>query len=151
MAQTTELNLAKDSILCVEQENNADLYYLLEGELMVCVSQQSMITALAFIQPGEFIGELSFFDGAPRSDHVIASLPSKIQVIPRDEIQEFFPDWLLKTAKSMTEQIRLTDSVIQARGIRKQGQKEVKTLSIQEQGHYYHLLKNHVEKLAKKN
>jgi CRP-like cAMP-binding protein len=130
----------KDQIICVEGEKTTDLYKLVSGKLMICSRNNSMVTALAYLEPGDYFGEFSFFDGLERSADVIAVEPSTLIKIPDSALRSQFPDWLLKTAKSMTKKLRLMDHVIRTKGIKKQ-KSSIKPLSIEQQTYYYKLLK----------
>jgi CRP-like cAMP-binding protein len=130
----------KDQVICIEGESTTDLYKLVSGKLMICSRNNSMVTALAYLEPGDYFGEFSFFDGLERSADVIAVEPSTLIKIPDSALKAQFPDWLLKTAKSMTKKLRLMDQVIRNKGIKKQ-KTSVKPLSIEEQTYYYKLLK----------
>ena len=42
--------------------------------------------ALTILGPGEFFGEVEFFDGAPASAHAIAHTDCEVLTIPHDEV-----------------------------------------------------------------
>jgi CRP-like cAMP-binding protein len=44
--------------------------------------------ALAILEPGDFFGELEFFDGAPASAHAIAHAECEILSIPHQEMRD---------------------------------------------------------------
>ena len=43
--------------------------------------------ALAILGPGDFFGEIEFFDGAPASAHAIAHTDCEILSVPHGEIE----------------------------------------------------------------
>src|SRR5688572_31801497 len=43
--------------------------------------------ALAILPPGEFFGEVEFFDGAPASAHAIAHTDCEVLSIPHEEVK----------------------------------------------------------------
>ncbi len=129
----------KDQVICLEGQKSRDLFKLVSGKLLICSRNNSMVTALAYLEPGDYFGEFSFFDGLDRSADVIALEPSTLIKIPDSALKSQFPDWLLKTARSMTQKLRLMDQVIRTKGIKKQ-KSAVKPLTIDEQRHYYSLL-----------
>ena len=43
--------------------------------------------ALAILQPGDFFGEVEFFDGAPASAHAIAHVDCEILALPHREVE----------------------------------------------------------------
>lgn len=138
----TIITLEKDQILCREKDQNSDLYLVDEGELMVYVTKNSRVTPLAKIKRNEFIGELSFFDGEPRSANIIALRKCKILCIPKHQIGNFFPAWLIVLSQFITKRIRLTDSVIQEKGIRRKKEPDEIRLSIEEEAYYYKITQN---------
>lgn len=145
MTEETEhgllIELDKDEVLCLEGDENHDLYILSEGKLMVCLRKMSEVTPVAYLNPGEYLGELSYFDKQPRSADVIALEPSVLIKIPISEKKKQFPDWLITIAKSMTHRLRVADDVIRSKGIKRQNVEAIKPLSIDDQGHYFRIIK----------
>jgi CRP/FNR family cyclic AMP-dependent transcriptional regulator len=139
------VSLKKDDVLCIEGEQNNDLYYVHSGQLMICVHKNSMVTPLAHVGPGEYIGELSYFDGLPRSATIIALEPTTLIKIPSHFLKKHFPSWLSMVAQYMTKRIRTLDEVIKDRGIKKKHSTSIQPLTIEEQRHYYELIKNHTK------
>src|SRR4051812_5480731 len=98
-------------ILCKEGEPSDDLYFLKEGKLLICTVMNTQVKVLARIEPGEFIGELSFFDGKPRASHIVALEESVVQKIPKDELMKHLPFWFVEVGKNLTKKIRLLDGI----------------------------------------
>ena len=96
--------------------------------------------SIAYIGQGEYFGELSFFDHLPRSADVIAVEQCQLLKIPGGHLKSQFPTWLLIMAKQMTQKIRMLDSVISNKGIKRQNVETMKPLSIDEQRKIYDLL-----------
>lgn len=103
----------QDEIICREGDPSSELFLLRSGKLLICTVQGTEVKALAEIKPGEFIGELSFFDGKPRSSTIIALEKSTIFQIPKNQIADHLPDWYRFVGKSLTKKIRRIDSVVQ--------------------------------------
>lgn len=137
------VTLKKDQILCLAGDLDTDLYIIHSGKLMVCVNKGTQITPIAYLTKGEYFGELSFFDSQPRSAHVISIEDTSLIRIPVDEKEKQFPRWLLSIAQSLTKKIRRTSDIIRVKGIRKKNVETIKPLSIEEQRHYYQIIKNH--------
>lgn len=127
--QTFETN----QVLCREGDPSSDIYLLKSGKLLACSVQGTKVTALARIQPGEFVGELSFFDGKTRASHVVALEPSKVIMIPKHELSNLLPQWYMQVGKNLTKKIRLLDGVVHESNLRKFGKEEQKPLTIEEQ------------------
>ncbi len=131
--QGYEQKMEKDQVLCREGDPSADIYLLKKGRLLVCSVQGTKVTALARISPGEFIGELSFFDGKVRASHVVAIEPSMVVMIPKHELTNLLPTWYLEVGKNLTKKIRLLDGVIHDSNLRRFGNEDQKPLTIEEQ------------------
>lgn len=114
-------------------EDTSDLYLLKSGKLLVCGVSGTKVTALARINPGEFVGELSFFDGKARASHVIAMERSALTILSKEEIAPHLPKWYVDHAKELTRKIRLLDHIVDESNLRKFGSQNEKPLSIDEQ------------------
>lgn len=131
------------AIVCREGDPSSDLYYLQSGKILICTINGTEVKALARIESGEFVGELSFFDDRPRSSFVVTLEKSTIIQIPKHEIITNLPQWYLEVGKGLTKKIRLLDEVVQHCHLRKFGPDEAqKPLTIEEQRHLYNLLVN---------
>jgi len=60
-----------NEIVCLSGEHSDDLFIIHTGKLMIFVNQGTKITPIAYLGPGEYVGELSFFDKLPRSAHIM--------------------------------------------------------------------------------
>lgn len=132
--------LKKDEVLARAGDIDKRLYLIESGELLICALSGSMITPLAYLRDGEFVGELSFFDGAPRSAYIIALKETTLVEIPEAAIS-LIPNWLITMAKNLTAKIRKIDALIATKGIKRKGSGTLRPLSIEEQRHFYLLLK----------
>lgn len=133
------INVKKDELICKEGDDSRDLYKIVSGKLMICSRNNSMVTPLAHLEADEYFGEFSFFDGMKRSADVIAIENSVLIKVPLGELKKQFPRWLLITAKSMTNKLRLMDNVIRTKGIKKK-KSSIPPLSIDEQRHYLQII-----------
>lgn len=125
-----------NDVICREGDPSTDLYLLRSGKLLICTLQGTQVKALATIEEGEFIGELSFFDGQPRSSHIIALEKSTLFQIPKHEMADLLPEWYLHLGINLTKKIRVLDHVVQESNLRRASEKQ-KQLSIEEQRLYY--------------
>ncbi|GHT94105.1 cyclic AMP receptor protein [Betaproteobacteria bacterium] len=65
------------------------LLFMLAGRLQVVdTNEEGKEVGLAFVLPGDYFGELSIVDGAPRSASVIACENSLVALLPRRQAQE---------------------------------------------------------------
>ena len=140
MEEAQNITIEKDDVLCLQGQETSDLYYVTSGKLLICARSGKMVTPIAYIGQGEYFGELSFFDHLPRSADVIAVEQCQLLKIPGGHLKSQFPTWLLIMAKQMTQKIRMLDSVISNKGIKRQNVETMKPLSIDEQRKIYDLL-----------
>jgi CRP/FNR family cyclic AMP-dependent transcriptional regulator len=129
----SELTFQKNEVICRQGENSSDLMFLKEGKLLICAVHGTQVKTIGRIGPGEFIGELSFFDGTHRAANIVALETSVLSVIPREEIIEHLPFWFVEAGKNLTKKIRLLDDVIQKTNLRKASTEDQKGLSIEDQ------------------
>lgn len=122
-----------NEVICRQGDPSSDLYFLKEGKLLICTVQGTQVKAIARIEPGEFIGELSFFDGKPRATHIVAIERSVVIQLPKDEIFSHLPFWFIEVGKNLTKKIRLLDGIVHSSNFRKIGAEDQKPLSIEEQ------------------
>jgi CRP-like cAMP-binding protein len=120
-------------VLCREGDPSSDIWLLKSGKLLACAVQGTKVIALARITPGEFVGELSFFDGKTRASHVVALEPCEVIMIPKHELSGLLPQWYMQVGKNLTKKIRLLDGVVHESNLRKFGKDEQKPLTIEEQ------------------
>ncbi len=122
-----------NDVICRQGDPSSDLYFLKEGRLLICTVQGTQVKAIARIEPGEFIGELSFFDGKPRATHIVAIERSVVIQLPKEEIMSHLPFWFVEVGKNLTKKIRLLDGIVHSSNFRKIGTEDQKPLSIEEQ------------------
>ncbi len=136
------IKLKKNQLLFKEGSPGRDMFLVHEGELKVFVRNRSQISLLGIITKGEYIGELTFFDGRARSANVLATQETTLIRLPFDEIKNKIPSWLEALAKFMTMKIRLYDLIIQDRGIKRKNVQHISPLSIEEQRKYFRLIED---------
>jgi len=128
------------AVVCREGETSSDLFFLQSGRLLVCTLNGTQVKVISRISPGEFIGELSFFDGKPRASYIITLEKCKMIQIPKHEIADHLPSWYSLIGASITKKIRQLDHIIASSNIRLSQSEESKPLSISEQRIFYELL-----------
>lgn len=138
--QTYPVTLKPHDVLCREGDVETDLYMVVEGELLICVSKGTQITTVARLTAGEFLGELSFFDQRPRAANVIALTPCSLIRIPSVEVRQSFPAWLATVGKELARKVRHHDELIRTKGIKKAKAESIKALTIDEQRQIYAIL-----------
>jgi CRP/FNR family cyclic AMP-dependent transcriptional regulator len=128
-----ELEFEKNEVVFREGDSFSDMMFLKSGRLLICTVSGTQVKALARIEPGEFVGELSFFDGLPRASNVVALEPSVVMQIPKEKVMEKLPFWFIEVGKNLTKKIRLLNDIVHSSNFRKIGAEDQKPLSIDEQ------------------
>lgn len=134
------LDLEPNTVVCREGDPSSELYFLKSGRLLVCTLSGTHVKVISRISPGEFIGELSFFDGKPRASHVVTLEKCKLIQIQKQEIAGHLPLWFTEIGVNLTKKIRLLDNIIHSGSIRRSNAEESKPLSMEEQRSLYELL-----------
>lgn len=147
MPETQNLSLKKDEILFLAEEQDEGLYVIEKGQVMVFVQKGSEIIPVAYLGRGEYIGELSFFDNAPRSASILCMEDTDLKRISPNAMDAHFPEWLKTIAIQLTKKIREGDELIRSKGIRKKNLESIKPLSISEQTRCFKLVDLHKSKL----
>ena len=140
--QGMQLELEPYSVICREGDPSSDIYFLVEGKLLICTLSGTQVKVISRISPGEFVGELSFFDGKPRSGHVLTLEKSKLIRISKSEIVDDLPSWYSQIGISITKKIRHLDQVIQENNLRRSNSEESKPVTIEEQRLIFGLINN---------
>lgn len=92
------------------------LYIIVSGMVKIALpSEDGGEALLAILVPGEFFGELSLFDGQPRSASAVAMAPTETVVLHREEFLSFIkehPSVVLPILSVLSTRLRGADDVI---------------------------------------
>ncbi|MGA7767494.1 MAG: Crp/Fnr family transcriptional regulator [Candidatus Sulfotelmatobacter sp.] len=112
------VRLRADEVLFLAGEAGDGCYRVGEGLLKVTmVSRSGSERILAFLGPGNIVGELSIIDGLPRSASVVAVRPTSLSFLSRAAFQEFtkkHPDIYKSLVTLLAARLRATDGTIAA-------------------------------------
>jgi len=106
----------KDSIIVQEAEEGDSLMVIVSGQVkVVLISEDGKEIILSMLKDGDFVGEMSLFDGEPRSASVIAMKDTTILIIQRNvflkQIEEN-PRIARELLSEMSRRIRRADERI---------------------------------------
>jgi CRP-like cAMP-binding protein len=132
--ETEVLNLKKDEILFLSSDKNSDVYIIKKGEILVFVQNSSQVIPIAYLSSGEYVGELSYFEGKARTASIICTQDCEFIKISTTLLNRNIPPWLKTIGKQLAGKIRTADELIRNKGIRKKNVDSIKPLTIQEQG-----------------
>ena len=106
-------NYASGAVLFHEGEPGDALHVVVEGRVRIAVvSPTGEEATVAYIPPGDCVGELAIFDGRPRSATAIAAERTKTFVVTRDGFVEWLnerPQGALALLETLSLRIRRAD------------------------------------------
>ena len=140
------IRLKKNDIIFAEGESDFNLFYISSGKVMAFLIHGTEVTPVAYFKRGDFVGELSFFDKSPRSASLVCLEETVLKKYNYQKSKNQFPAWTITLAESITKKIRNFDELIKNHGIRRKKTESIKPLTIEEQRHYFGLLKEYKEK-----
>ena len=91
------------------------LYLIEEGSVEISYGEGRGRVILSTLFPGQYFGELSLFDGAPRSATATAVKPSRLMRLDRDDLVDFVnknPAAALRIIAEMSERLRQTNELM---------------------------------------
>jgi CRP-like cAMP-binding protein len=78
------------TVIISEGSTGGQLHVIHEGQVRISkVVPNVGEEALTILQPGEFFGEVEFFDGVPASAHAIAHTDCSVLAVPHGEMRDF--------------------------------------------------------------
>jgi CRP-like cAMP-binding protein len=83
-AATYEADIEAGTVMTTQGEEGKDFFVIVEGVATVSIDGHPVGT----LGDGDFFGEMSLLDGAPRSATVTADSPLIVVVLPRDKFEE---------------------------------------------------------------
>ncbi len=95
-------------------DDGATLFLIQEGAVEITTGDGKQRTVLASLFPGQFFGEISLLDGAPRSATATATKPCVLQALDRDDFLSFIaskPQAATKILSEMGERLRQTNAM----------------------------------------
>lgn len=105
---------SKGEILIKEGAEDKSMFYILSGTVNVFAKSpnRNVKSSVNELVKGDLVGELSFFDGLPRSATLVAKEETEVMIIDRGFFDGLKPDHL-KIIKAMARKIRkLNDRIV---------------------------------------
>jgi len=100
--------LAKGEMLFKQGETSQSVYLLKSGRLKAVMERSGSVVHLGNIEEGEFVGEMAYISGAPRTAHVSAEEDSELIEIPvgtMDYLLRTKPSWSKALLKTLSKRI----------------------------------------------
>lgn len=101
--------LAPGDKLIKEGEKADYVYIVKKGQLRAFLARDGEEVELGKIQPGEFVGEMAFINGEPRSADVVADTDCELIEIPVDHMDHFLfqkPTWSKALFKTLSRRVK---------------------------------------------
>ncbi len=105
----------KGEILFREGDTSKDLYILKAGSVKIFKTVGGKELPIAIVSAGQFIGELSFFDGKPRSATAQAATDVRVIRLDQNRLEgeiKRLPSWLIVLIKSIADRVRHADDLV---------------------------------------
>lgn len=110
-----EISLKPKDILFEEGDQSKNLYFLKQGVIRIFKRKAEGNIEIETIRNGQVIGELSFFDGQPRSASAEALTSCELIEMSRtalDEALTKFPEWLVSLTRTVSIRLRAANNRI---------------------------------------
>lgn len=78
-----------DDVIIDNGESSSVLYFVWSGSLLSYIEENGETIDIGKIKPGEYVGEISFFDEGPATTSVKALEPCTLFKLSRDDFAEF--------------------------------------------------------------
>ncbi len=99
-----------------EGDPGTALYVVDTGEIKILLGgADGKEVVLSLLGPGEFVGELALLDGEPRSADAVATVPSELLVLPREDFLRFLrevPAVAVNMLAALSRRLRRTDRLV---------------------------------------
>ena len=106
----------KGEVVFHEGDVGAALYIVARGEVKIILrSSEGKEAILGFRKPGDFFGEMALLDDEPRSADVVATEPSEVLILRRDDFVPFIerhPRVALSLLAIMSRRLRSTTQLL---------------------------------------
>lgn len=113
--EDTIVEYKKGEILFREGESSKDLYIIQNGIVKIFKEVDGKKLPIALVHAGQFVGELSFFDGKPRSASAEAATDLKVIKLDQPKLDKEIkklPSWLLVLIRSIADRMRSADELV---------------------------------------
>ncbi len=106
---------APGDVIFSQGDEGSSLFVIDEGAVEISYGEGKGRVCLATLFPGQYFGELSLFDGSPRSATATAIKPSHLVRLDRDDMVDFVnknPAAALRIIAEMSERMRQTNELM---------------------------------------
>lgn len=113
--ENLKIDIKKGQKLFKEGDRTQDLYIIQKGLVKIYKEVEGEILPLGIVKEGQFIGELAFFDGKPRSATAEAVTDLEVLKFEKTMLEKELaklPTWLLTLINSIAFRVREADELV---------------------------------------
>jgi uncharacterized membrane protein len=114
-ARLEESHHAPGDVIFRQGDEGSSLFVIEEGAVEIGYGEGAGCITLATLSNGQYFGELSLFDGAPRSATATAVKPTQVIRLDRDDLVDFVhknPAAALRIIEEMGDRLRQTNELM---------------------------------------
>ena len=114
-ARLDTIDYSPDEVIFRQGDEGSSLFVIEDGAVEISYGEGKAKIILATLFTGQYFGELSLFDGAPRSATATALKPSRVIRLDREGLVEFVngsPAAALRIIGEMSERLRQTNELM---------------------------------------
>lgn len=109
--------LAKGELLLKEGDKADNVYVVKHGKLQAFTNQTGSPVILGAIEEGQFVGEMAYINGEPRSASVVASTDCELIEIPVAHLDHILfqkPAWSKALFKTLSQRVKIANELKKA-------------------------------------
>jgi uncharacterized membrane protein len=110
-----DIEYAEGNVIFRQGDEGSSLFVIEEGAVEISYGEGRTKVTLADLFPGQYFGELSLFDGSPRSATATATKPSRVIRLDRADLVDFVnknPAAALRIIAEMSDRLRQTNELM---------------------------------------
>lgn len=112
-----ERHLETGQLVFRQGDSASEMYIVEQGAVDISVGAGSTAVTVASLFAGQYFGELSLFDGMPRSATATASKPTTLLTLRREDLVRFidaYPEGALRILAEMSNRMRKTNQLMES-------------------------------------
>jgi len=110
-----EKSLESGQTVFKQGDQGGEMYIVMDGAVDISVGAGRDAITVASLFPGQYFGELSLFDGMPRSATATATKPTHLLWLGRDDLVKFIdadPEGAMRILSEMSNRMRKTNELM---------------------------------------
>ena len=127
------IDFAEHDVIFKQGDSGSSLFIIEDGAVEISYGEGKTKVLLAHLFAGQYFGELSLFDGSPRSATATTTRASRLVRLDRDDLVDFVnknPPAALRIIAEMSERLRQTNELMSRQVSRNVLEEEEETLTM---------------------